>query len=293
MLPGRFPLSFDWVKHNELDVMDTVTALWGMARPLIMVSVVLVYFMGNLIARAFGYAWDLPAFLWGLAALIFGVGSIHYANEYADFQTDALTTRTPFSGGSGVLPSGRVSRSLALHAAWGTLILSEILATIGWLSHIVSGNVLLLLLLGIAAGWMYSLPPLALAWHGWGEVDNAVLGGIVLPLYGYTVQAGRIDWWVIIGCLPFALLVFINLLATTWADREADVQVGKRTLATRLSTRQLRLVYGLAALCCFAALPLLALDILPPVVALGGFMALPLVLWADCDIRASTRPIRQ
>ncbi len=250
-----------------------------MSRPIILISVVLVYFNGSLIARASGHDWSILHFSWGLAALLFVAISIHYTNEYADYETDALTQPTPFSGGSGVLPAGQVSRRFALQAAWVTLIVGLIITGGGLIAQLGTSSVVLVLLIGIVGGWLYSLPPLALAWRGWGEVDNAVLGGIVLPLFGYTVQTGRIDWQVIVGCMPFALLVFINLLATTWADREADRQVGKRTLATRLPVYQLWLLYGGAAALSFVMLPFLADTILPRPVAVGSLLVLPLVIW--------------
>ena len=40
--------------------------------------------------------------------------------------------------------------------------------------------------LGAFFGWMYSVRPFALAWHGWGEVDNAALGGVLLPTRAST-----------------------------------------------------------------------------------------------------------
>lgn len=257
----------------------TFLALWRMARPLIMTSVILVYILGSLIARAGGYVFDEQAFAWGLGALLLAAASIHYANEYADYETDSLTQPTRFSGGSGVLPGGVVPRFLAIEAAWVTLGLCAAATLIAFVIGVFSWAAMFVLALGTFGGWMYSLPPLALAWRGWGEVDNAVLGGIVLPLYGYVVQAGRIDWQVIAGCAPFALLVFINLLATTWADRRADASVGKYTLATRWSATRLRVVYGLAALLSFALLPLLAGWILPLAIVISGLPAIPVVMW--------------
>lgn len=259
--------------------LKVLAALCGMARPLIMLSVILVYGAGGLIARAAEYPLNIQAFGWGLAALLFVALSIHYVNEYADYQTDALTRRTPFSGGSGVLPSGDVPRILALQAGWLTLIFGAIIAIMSAAAGILTINALLLLLVGAFGGWMYSLPPLKLAWRGWGEVDNALLGGMVLPLYGYTVQTERIDGWVMVACLPFTLLVFINLLATTWADREADALAGKYTLATWLRVVSLRLIYSIAALLCFMLLILLSDQTFPQSVAIGSFVALPLVVW--------------
>ncbi len=264
---------------NTVQMARSVLALWGMARPLIMGSVILVFIVGNLIARANGYTLRSETFAWGLVTLILVALSIHYTNEYADYKTDALTQRTPFSGGSGVLPSGLVPRSLAIRAAWIALVVGGAVAILGSVRGVFNLALLFVLAAGAFGGWMYSLPPLALAWRGWGEFDNALLGGILLPLYGYSLQTGQIDWEVVVGCVPFALLVFVNLLATTWADRHADAQSGKYTLATRLTVRRLRWLYFLAVLLYFSLLPLLADRVLPHEVALSGLLAVPLLFW--------------
>jgi 1,4-dihydroxy-2-naphthoate octaprenyltransferase len=256
-------------------------ALWAMARPMILLSVILVYIAGNLIARALGFPLAWQSFAWGLVVLLLMSVSIHDTNEFADYETDALTRPTAFSGGSGALPKGDVPRIVALQAAWVTLVLGLVIAIVGLVVGTMSLAAVLVLVIGAVGGWMYSLPPLALAWRGWGELDNAVLGGIVLPLYGYTVQTGRIDLVVILGCLPFAAFVFVNLLATTWADREADAQVGKFTLATRLSVPRLRLIYAVVVLIGYGMLPaLLAGQILPGLVVLSSLPIIPMVIWA-------------
>ncbi|MCA9907839.1 MAG: prenyltransferase [Anaerolineae bacterium] len=249
-----------------------------MARPLIMVSVYLVYIMGTLAARAAGAPFDMARFLSGGLLLTLVVVAIHYANEYADYETDALTWRTPYSGGSGVLPGGRVPRSLALRAAQISLATGMIAALAATILGQLSLLALVLLSIGAAGGWMYSLPPLRLAWHGWGEADNALLGGMVLPLYGYVVQGGRLEPRIALAFLPFTLLAFNNLLATTWADRDADRIVGKYTLATRRTTRQLRRLYALVATGCFA-LVLFGLGNRLPMAVQSTWLTLPLVFW--------------
>ncbi|NJL96166.1 MAG: prenyltransferase [Anaerolineae bacterium] len=250
-----------------------------MARPLIMASVVLVYLAGLLIARARGHAVEAGTAAGAFAALLLVSLSIHYTNEYADHETDALTRPTRYSGGSGVLPSGQVPRRLALQAAWITLLGGLGLALIGWGAGWLAEAALLILIIGAFFGWMYSLPPLKLAWRGWGELDNALLGGLALPLYGYSAVTGRVDWEAALVCLPFTLLVFNNLLATTWADRHADAQVGKFTLATFVPVRRLRWLYlGVVALA-FALLLSLPRMTLPPAVLWLSLPALPMLAW--------------
>lgn len=260
-------------------MISTAFALWGMARPLIMSSVVLVYIDGLLIARAHGYAISGEKIIWGLAALLLISLSIHYANEYADYETDALTRPTRYSGGSGVLARGDVPRILALQAAWVTLTLGFAVAVIGFWVGVLSLIAVIFLIIGAFGGWMYSLPPLKLAWRGWGELDNALLGGMLLHLYGYVVLGARITPGIVAVFVPFTLLAFNNLLATTWADREADSQVGKNTLATQFSAQQLRRLYAAVAIAAFALLPLLGGWALPSHVVHVSFLALPFVFW--------------
>jgi len=259
--------------------MKTILALWGMARPLIMLSVILVYGAGLLIARADGYVLEWGRVVWGLVIILLASLSIHYTNEYADYETDALTTPTMYSGGSGVLARGDVPRQLAMQAAWGTLLLSIVVALVGMVSGYFSVVPFILLVVGVVGGWMYSLPPLKLAWRGWGEADNAILGGMILHLYGYSVVTETMTMPVVAAVVPFTLLVFTNLLATTWADRVADAQVGKFTLATQLSIPQLRLLYGGVALVAFFLLPALYDWALPASVVVGSLAAIPMMLW--------------
>ena len=254
-------------------------AFWLMARPLMLVSAGMVYVLGNLIARAMGYAIESDTFLWGVATLLPTIVSIHYVNEYADFETDMLTSRTSFSGGSQVLPNGLVTRQAALTSAWIVLVLGIGIALLG--AGMGKLNIMALLVLGIGAfgGWMYSLPPLALAWRGWGEVDNAILGGVVLPLYGYVVPTAGLNWQIVFFSLPFALLVFNNLLATTWPDREADRQVGKCTLATQLTASQLRRLYRAVAIMSLILVVVISINILPAGAWLSGLCIVPFVTW--------------
>jgi 1,4-dihydroxy-2-naphthoate octaprenyltransferase len=251
-----------------------------MARPLLLLVVVPIYIIGCLIARVFAYELTTSAFLWGLAALIPVVIAAHYANEYADVETDALTERTPFSGGSGALPAGEAPRSLALVAAWVFLGLGAAVALAGLVTGHLNLAALSMWAIGTLVGLAYSLPPFKLAWRGWSEAINTGLIALILPLYGFAVHTQTLDWRVFVGCLPFALLIFVLILSTNWADRDADAQVGKKTLATRLAPRTLRWLYLAAVLLGIGLQLLLIGAILPPIVVLSSLLALPVLLWA-------------
>jgi 1,4-dihydroxy-2-naphthoate octaprenyltransferase len=257
--------------------MRLLYALFGMSRPIQLVAVSLVYTLGTFIAMGQDIELNESTLLLGYLALIPTSASIHFANEYADHETDALTERTPFSGGSGALQRTGVHPVVAIRAAWVSLILGAVIYVTAFMAGFLTLSVGAVLAFGAFFGWMYSLPPLQLAWHGWGELDNALLGGVALPVYGYTVHVGSADLAVVIACIPFGLLVFINLLATTWADRDADAKVGKFTLATRWSIPQLRRLYLLGAISPFVLLSLFSGTLLPEVVVTSSFLVIPLV----------------
>lgn len=267
------------VTEKTTNHLNLPVALWRMARPLMLVSILLVYLFGALVAVAEGAAFRVFPFVWGAIALLCVSTSIHYINEYADYETDLLARRTPFSGGSGALPAGLAPRQAALGAAWAALSLGMLAGAVGYLSGLFNLLALLVLVAGSVGGWMYSAFPLKLAWHGLGEVDNAILGGMLLPIYGYVIHVGTLSWKHPLIFLPFMLLVFGNLLATTWADRHADAAVGKWTLATLMPAGQLRLLYLSMLMLALGAQGVLVLCGLPPIIAFSPLPALALMVW--------------
>ena len=270
-----------------------IRALWGMARPSQLLLIATVYALGVVVAVGTGEPLSLPAVLAGLAALLPTAASVHYANEYADRETDRLTTaagtRTPFSGGSGALARTGLSPRLARDATVGTGLLGALVAVgllaAGPLSPWAAGLLLAIALLG----WGYSLPPVELSRRGLGELDNALLGGVLLPHYG-AATLGPPSLAVCLAVAPFALLVFANLLATQWPDRWADAFAGKYTLPTRWAPLRLRRLHRLSVFGAFALLPVLWGWVLPPVVALASLFGLPFALWGVATFTRDDQP---
>jgi 1,4-dihydroxy-2-naphthoate octaprenyltransferase len=172
-----------------------------MARPKQILLIALVYSWGSIMAINQGYPWSSGSYLMGLGAAILISISIHYANEYADYETDKLTIRTLYSGGSGALQDLGLERSLALKGALLALLLGVVLGTIGLFLGDIPVHGVVMLIIAVILGWGYSLKPLALAWRGWGEVDNAFLGAILLPVYGFTVISLQVERSICHCCL--------------------------------------------------------------------------------------------
>jgi 1,4-dihydroxy-2-naphthoate octaprenyltransferase len=249
-----------------------------MSRPEQVMLVAVVFATGVAAGTARG-GMLTPSVVWAGAALLLATVSVHTINEYADVDTDALTRRTAFSGGSGALHDLGLPPSFALRVAAGTGGAAVLVAVLGWSTSKLGLPSLVLLLVGLAGGWLYSISPIAFSRHGWGEVANALLGGIVLPVYGMAAVQGEVGATDAVLFVPFALLVFVNLLETQWPDRVADAASGKHTLTARLSARSVRAVSLVSASAAYLLVLLLAPDVLPTAVALASMSGLPFSAW--------------
>lgn len=249
---------------------------------------VLVYALGvSMGAHAAGEI-DWATCTTGLITLLAANLCAHFADEYADRDTDALSRHTWFSGGSGVLSSGLVAPAFALRAALSAaacaLLASVVFALLGWLTP----AALAIIWLGLAGGWNYSMPPFALERRGWGEVTNAMLGALLIPLLGFTTQVGTPTLEAVLALTPVFSITMVNLLGVHWADRRADAAVGKRTLAVILGERALHLHRALVALT-YGLTWLLAGAVLPLSVVIAITLTLPISLWATATFTRRER----
>ncbi len=258
-----------------------------MARPFVIVAGILAFFTGACMAF-----WSMEYFPLesGAAGLLIMVASIimgHYANEYADFETDSITRRTAFSGGSGVLPSGIIPRRWALYAALVFLLIALALTVLFYSLGLISWGVVALVTAGLPLGWFYSMPPLRLERTWAGELDNAILGTMMM-LMGYVAAAGHFDIYALGLSVPIFLAVLFNLLGVHYADRAADEMVGKRTMAVVLGPRTNRLFIVLTAIMCASLIPLFF--VFPISVAVACLATIPVAIWAVLGFYRSGGP---
>jgi 1,4-dihydroxy-2-naphthoate octaprenyltransferase len=231
----------------QVQVLPKVLMIVWMARPHFVVGSAIVYSIGALVARSETHALNWPALGLGLGVVWLVQLATHLHNEYADRSADALNAhRTFFSGGSGILQTRALSPRAALRAGTGTLLLA-ILLFLTLTAQPTFGPVTALIF-GLAAlgATVYSVPPLTLAYRGWGALDTTIIAGLLTPLLAYNLQTGRISATLLSACLPLVALVFANTITVALPDYEADRTVGKRTLVVHLGPRRAAALYTIA-----------------------------------------------
>ncbi len=221
-----------------------VAAYAGVARaPFLLLPV-------TLIAVATGAAAQLDRHDWAHAGLaLLGLLAAHVAvnalNEASDYRTgiDLRTQRTPFSGGSGTLPAGRLSSRAAVATG---LVGGAIAAAVGVYFLAVVGWVLLpILVLGALAIFAYTE---VLARLYVGELFAGMGLGALPVIGGALVQTGTYEPLAIAASVPAFCMTFNLLLLNEFPDESADRQGGRRNLVLLLGRRAAARVYALIGL---------------------------------------------
>jgi 1,4-dihydroxy-2-naphthoate polyprenyltransferase len=278
------------VKRIKTKLVNKIPAVIKLSRLTILPGGILAYSLGAAMGNYHAGGFDWRAAGLGLLATIIANLSAHYADEYADQDIDRLTRKTTFSGGSGVLPSGALSPNTALFLAVFTAIITLLLALFLVYSGLLPLISVGILVLGLVLGWFYSMPPVAFERWGMGEPVNALIGGILMPLMGYTVQTGTLSLTALLTLLPVFFMVFASLLGIHWADREADQIAGKRSLVVQLGNRTRALQYTLTLLA-FGLVIAYSGWIHPQMVSLFYLTAMPFAAWASVTITRTESPV--
>jgi 1,4-dihydroxy-2-naphthoate octaprenyltransferase len=203
--------------------------------------------LGTAVAAYEGSRIDWRAFALAQATISLYHLMTHYANDYFDRESDALTRRTRFSGGSGALIDGSLAPRVALVAAWVCLALG-VAGTLGLMLAGLETAAAFAAVIGPLA-WFYSSPPLRLLGRGLGELDTTLVVCVLVPLCTYAAQRGAPDGLVIASTLAPAAAMFAMMIAVEVPDADADGATAKRNLVVRLGRdRALPLVAAATAL---------------------------------------------
>lgn len=210
------------------------------ARPQFLVLSMVLAFLGTTIAwynDAFHLGYALLAFL-GLLLLHI---SVNVLNDYFDYRSgiDTETQRTPFSGGSGMLPAGLLKPRQVF---WFGLIAFLLAIPIGVYFVLARGWLLLpLLVVAAICVLIYTQVMLKMRWPEW--APGVGLGA--LPVLGaYFVQTGDYTLPAVIASVPSAILVHNLLLLNEFPDITADRKAGRKTMPITMGPARASRVYS-------------------------------------------------
>jgi 1,4-dihydroxy-2-naphthoate octaprenyltransferase len=209
-------------------------------RPQFLLLSVVLAFLGISIAWYDGYFHLGYALLTFLGLLLCHI-SVNVLNDYFDYESgiDLETKRTPFSGGSGILPTSRLKPRQVLWLGVGSLILAVpigvyFVITRGW-------DLLPLLIVGALCAVLYTPLITKVGFPEWapgaGMGTLPVLGAYFIQTTAYTLPA-------VIAAIPSGILVHNLLLLNEFPDVEADKIASRKTMPILIGKTKAWMVYS-------------------------------------------------
>jgi 1,4-dihydroxy-2-naphthoate octaprenyltransferase len=245
-------------------------------RPQFLLLSVVLAFLGNCIAWYDGY-FHLGYALLAFVGLLLCHISVNVLNDYFDYTSgiDLRTRRTPFSGGSGILPTSLLKPKQVF---WFGLVAFLLAVPIGIYFVFARGWDLLPLLLVAAVCTVLYTPLLTrLGWPEW--APGVGLGA--LPVLGtYFVQTTDYTIPALIASIPSGILVHNLLLLNEFPDVKADKKAGRRTLPITMGKKNAGIVYSALTLLVYLWIIAWVAAGIMPVFCLIALLTLPLAIKA-------------
>lgn len=221
-----------------------------------------------------------------VTALLLQAGT-HLLNDVFDYRKGLDTVPSPF-------------RIKAIQMEWlsdrqvyiGGLVCYILAILLGsYLVYLGGLFVLVLGIIGLVAGYLFTATRFALAYNALGELTVFLLMGPLMVLGTYYVMVGIVYLHVILTALPFGLLSAATLYTQNLRDCEQDLGFGKRTLVTLLGDkRRKQMLYALLSLA-YLTLILPYVFHFAPLQSLLPLLTLPLMVYIRRKASASSDPM--
>ena len=167
--------------------------------------------------------------------------SVNTLNEYFDFRVglDAVTEKTPFSGGSGALPENPQQAQSVFLLGIASLLVTlaaglYLVSVTGW--ELLLPGVAGVLIVALYTPWMTRSPFLSLVMPGAGF-------GMIMVIGTAYVLAGEVTLTMVLASLVPFFLVNNLLLLNQFPDIRADREHGRRNLPILYGTKVSGIVY--------------------------------------------------
>ncbi len=208
-----------------------------------------------------------------VASILIQIGT-NLANDYSDAKRGADTAER--LGPVRVTSAGLVAPRRVLTATWIAFAAAVLCGV--YLTLLAGPLILLVGILSIAAGVLYTGGPRPYGYAGLGEIFVFCFFGLVAVNGAFYVQLERLDW------VPFGLSIAVGLLSSVILvvnnvrDLDTDRRAAKMTLAVRLGRERTRSLFVAMVLGAYLALVVTVLACDANGMALLGLLSAPLAI---------------
>lgn len=222
-------------------------------------------------------SFDILRALLGLIGVLLAHISINVINDYFDYKSglDLKTRPTPFSGGSGMLPSGTLEAKDVYRFAMASLIIG---CVIGSYFVYTTGWMLLPLIVAAAVSIYFYTPGFSRFYIG--EIVTGLNFGPLMVLGGYFIMTRRYGFTALAASIVPGILVGTLLFLNEFPDLEADREVGRRNVVISLGLEKSSKIYAVLISSTYVWVMLCVLLRWLPFTVLVTYLTLPTALKA-------------
>ena len=258
------------------------------ARPMSLLSGLLMYMMGMALGVYLGHPINIATATMGAACMLLLQAACYYLTIYFDWLLPGFHLENEEEK-----PASRPDRVIFLQIAIALLTTGAVLTVL--LLFQVRGVLPVLLVLGIALllSVFYGVPPVRLAYSGYGELVEAVLICNLPPTLAYLLQTGDVHRMVAMLSLPVTLLYMALLLAISLPAYASSLKYARKNLMVRMGWQNGMLMHNVLVLSAYTLLVLSLFINLPLKIAMPAIITLPLgifQIWQVNQIAAGAKP---
>lgn len=178
-----------------------------------------------------------------------------------------------------------LNRNAVLLAAATSLTIGAVFTVILFSNGAIQSGAFIFLGMGILLALAYALPPLRLAYSGYGELIQALLVANITPALAFLLQTGTLHRLLISLTLPLTVLYTALQLALSLRTYARDERFEDRTAMVRLGWSHGMNLHNLLILFAYLFLGFSTLLDLPWVLLRAGLLSLPVGLFQIWQIQ--------
>lgn len=202
--------------------------------------------------------------------------STNYINDLYDFLSGKDTEHRV--GPQRALASGLVS---VKEMKWAIAIIYAVTFVLGlYLVYKAGIYVLLIGILSLIAGYLYTAGPYPFAYNGLGDIFVLIFFGFVGTMGTFYVQVYEVNWFSFWVSIPVGLLITNILVVNNYRDIDEDRTNNKNTLAVKMGRTFARNQYLFSLILSYLILLLLLIDYEYSYFILLPFLTIPLAVKA-------------
>lgn len=213
---------------NEKEI-SSAKLMWQMTRPHTLTATFVPVILGTVISLYESEINWLMFIAMMIACLALQIAT-NLFNEYYDFKRGLDTAESVGIGGGivchGLKPKNVLTVAILLYILAALIGIYICMNSSWWL--VVIG------LIGMAAGYFYTGEPLPIAYTPFGELVSGLLMGTFFVLIAFFIQTNTITVESVLISVPIGILVGAINLSNNIRDIEEDIKGGRKTLAILL-----------------------------------------------------------